>query len=1096
MAEVKPDTDLPDLGPESTSRWRFWPQRWRWRVSIVLGALLALAAGLAWGNRVEIAGNFINDTLAQYELEASYEIEDIGTQRQVITNLVVGDPEFPDLTADRVTLLVSYTYGPPAIGKIVVENPRLYGSFKEGQLSFGSLDTLLFAESEEPAGLPALSLTLVDGRARIDSDYGVIGAKIEGEGQLDDGFAGKLAATAPGLGFDACGVGTASVYGDLTSADGRLSLEGPLRLRELECEGALITAADVGAVLTLSDDFASIEGDLALDASGLGFGNAGLAKLGGEADFLFAFGERSEFSLRHNIGGEQLTLGAARAAVVATEGTLRSSDDFARSEWTGLVMGEDIDLSDSIAEAGLAEARAAGEGTLLGSLLGKLERGLMRGLADGTFAVDASVRTTSDTLRVAIPEARLRSASGDTLLALSRLSYNTASEGQAERLTANILTGGTDLPRINARLQPAGDGEISMRMTMAEYREGENAISFPRLEARRDASGQISFTGIARAQGVLPGGQLQGLELPMEGRYSASSGLAFGTRCLDAKVEGLETNGLVLAPQSLLVCPSDGKPLMAYRDSLEVAAQLSDLSLEGSQGGSPLSVTAANAVLRYPGSSRIEALSASVGSGDNAVEFAADTLEGDFENGLSGRFNGANAALAIVPLDLTDLSGRWSFADNVLTVSESTFTLSDRVPADAIEARFEPLQGEDAVLTLDDGLIRAKAALVNPWSGRRVTDVTIRHDLEAGEGRADISVPGVRFDESFQPEELTPLTKGLIAFVDGEIAGKGLVEWSGEEVTSSGSFSTEGFDFAAAFGPVRGVKGTIEFTDLLSFTTAPTQVATIASVNPGVEALGGRVVYSIKDGTLITVEDGRWPFMGGELILRPVELDYGGGKGQSYIFEMVGLDAATFVTQMELANIGATGKFDGTIPIIFDAQGNGFIRGGLMISRPPGGNVSYIGELTYEDLGAMGNFAFQTLRSLDYNQMSIELNGNLAGEIITNFNIDGVRQGEGASQNFVTRELAKLPIRFKVNVRSENFYTLATIVRGIFDPTVFASAAEVERFVGENIGALQSRQSGEGDPTPAPIPEPVTPSDELQRRNEPLVQPPESEDLP
>ena len=144
----------------------------------------------------------------------------------------------------------------------------------------------------------------------------------------------------------------------------------------------------------------------------------------------------------------------------------------------------------------------------------------------------------------------------------------------------------------------------------------------------------------------------------------------------------------------------------------------------------------------------------------------------------------------------------------------------------------------------------------------------------------------------------------------------------------------------------------------------------------------------------------------------------------------------------------------------------------------------------------MGNFAFQTLRSLDYNQMSIELNGNLAGEIITNFNIDGVRQGEGASRNFVTRELAKLPIRFKVNVRSENFYTLATIVRGIFDPTVFASAAEVERFVGENIGTLQSRQSNQSDPTPAPVPEPDTTSDDLQRRNEPPVQPPESEDLP
>ena len=98
----------------------------------MLGLLLALVACLTWFNRIEIAGEVIDDALAQYELEASYDIEDIGTQRQVITNLVVGDPDLPDLTADRVTLLVSYTYGPPSIGKIVVENPKLYGSFNEG----------------------------------------------------------------------------------------------------------------------------------------------------------------------------------------------------------------------------------------------------------------------------------------------------------------------------------------------------------------------------------------------------------------------------------------------------------------------------------------------------------------------------------------------------------------------------------------------------------------------------------------------------------------------------------------------------------------------------------------------------------------------------------------------------------------------------------------------------------------------------------------------------------------------------------------------------------------------------------------------------
>jgi hypothetical protein len=219
--------------------------------------------------------------------------------------------------------------------------------------------------------------------------------------------------------------------------------------------------------------------------------------------------------------------------------------------------------------------------------------------------------------------------------------------------------------------------------------------------------------------------------------------------------------------------------------------------------------------------------------------------------------------------------------------------------------------------------------------------------------------------------------------------------------------------------------------------------------------------------------------MGGSLVMRPLLMDFSKPEERRYVFEITGLDAAVFVAQMELTNLGATGVFDGTVPIVFDANGNGRIEGGLLIARPPGGNVAYVGELTYENLGAMGNYAFQALRSLDYRQMSVGLNGNLAGEIITNFDFDGVRQGAGTSQNFVTRRLAKLPIRFKVNVRSENFYQLATMIRSIWDVDYLGSPVERGllrtedgRFVPANPaaitlpGAIQPVQPAESESQP------------------------------
>ena len=637
-----------------------------------------------------------------------------------------------------------------------------------------------------------------------------------------------------------------------------------------------------------------------------------------------------------------------------------------------------------------------------------------------------------------------------------------------------------------------------MRATMAEYREGGDAISIPRFELRQDNRGAISFNGMVKADGAIPGGEISGLTLPLEGSWSKARGLAIGRRCAEVKIAGLRAYDFSLKAHAVALCPADGAAIATFADSLRIGALTDDLELLGELAGTPTRITATSAVFRYPGPFRIEAINAVLGPQDNAVRLTASGLEGSFAETVDGRFEGATAALDAVPLDLSDLAGNWAYADGALRIGEGGFTLTERLdPGNGPYARFEPLTARGATLILEGNAIRAQAALRHPGTGSLVTDVSIVHDLSEGRGRAGIAVPGVHFTDGFQPEDLSYLAKGVIAFANGTIEGAGEVVWSPDSVDSSGTFGTDDFDFAAAFGPVRDVSGTITFTDLLGLTTAPSQELRIGSVNTGVEVLDGRIVYAMTGGTQITVEDGRWPFMGGELILRPVTLDYGGKEGQNYIFEIVGLDAATFVAQMELNNLGATGVFDGTIPILFDAGGEGIIAGGMLVSRPPGGNVAYVGELSYEDLGAMGNYAFQTLRSLDYNQMLIELNGNLAGEILTQFKIDGVRQGAGTSQNFITSQLAQLPIRFNINVRSDNFYLLATIVRGLFDPTVFGNPVDQGLFNVEGGQFVPRDARPNSDPIPIPIPPPGStdsPGD-AQRRDEPAVQPSESDEL-
>src|SRR5690606_13294984 len=132
----------------------------------------------------------------------------------------------------------------------------------------------------------------------------------------------------------------------------------------------------------------------------------------------------------------------------------------------------------------------------------------------------------------------------------------------------------------------------------------------------------------------------------------------------------------------------------------------------------------------------------------------------------------------------------------------------------------------------------------------------------------------------------------------------------------------------------------------------------VASINPGIEVYDGEIGIELTNGEVLRMTGGVWPFMGGTLTMRPVTLNIGVSEVRAYILEIVGLEASQFVQRMELENVSATGTFDGIMPLIFDRNGNGRIEGGRLVSRPPGGNVAYVGALTYEDLSPMANIAF------------------------------------------------------------------------------------------------------------------------------------------
>ncbi len=1040
------DVEDPEGSPDGTAGGK---RRWPRRLALGVAVLALLGGSAAWLSRERIAADVIDGYLAEQGVPATYDIVSLTPRQQVIENLVVGDPARPDLTVRRMVIDIGVGWQGPEVRRLRVEGARVFASARGGRFSLGTLDPLVFTGSDAAPRLPALDVSLIDARALVESDYGRIGVRLEGSGRVDSGFVGTLAATAPGIGTGDCRAQMATLYGRLTTLDGAPEFDGPLRLGSLACGGASLAQAAIGTRASLSPDFAAAEADLTLEGGGARLADIAANTLGGTARLGWSQGR---LALGHEIALTGIAAPQGRLARAEAEGTWRGTTTATSGQWEGTLRGSGLAPAQSLA-ASLVKAESGTQGTLLAPLLARTRRSLAAAFEGATFRSEAIIRHKPGAASLVVRQASLSSARGVPVAALSRLNLALGRDG-VSGLTGDILAGGEGLPEINARIAQGERGGWTMRLAMADYAAGANRLAIPRLTLRASPAGRYAFEGLVTASGELPGGAVEGLSLPLEGTWSQASGLALGTACTPLRFGKLALSGLALEGQQVTLCPEGRGPMLAYDSDLSLAARSGAIRLDGTMGESPASLSAGSLVLRYPQPFALEDLAARIGTGESEMRLAAARLTGSLGSETAGRFEGGSARLAAVPLDLGAMAGRWSFTDSTLRLDDAAFTVTDR-PQQG-EARFTPLVADGAALTLADNRLTADALLRHPASGRSVAQVAITHDLGTAAGGARLAVPGIRFDPAFQPEDLSYLAKGVIAFADGTVTGEGRIDWRGDTITSSGAFASDNLDFAAAFGPVRGLKGRVVFTDLLNLTTAPDQRVTIAAINPGVEVLAGTVQFELRDGTVLSLEDARFPLMGGTLLLRPLMMDFGKPEERRYVFEMIGLDAAQFVAQMELTNLSATGIFDGTVPIVFDAEGNGRIEGGVLIARRGGGNIAYIGELTYEDLGTMGNYAFSALRSLDYNQMSVGLGGDLAGEIVTSFNFDGVRQGAGTSQNFLTRRLAKLPIRFRVNVRSENFYELATMVRSFWDAEYLGNLED--RYEVEN-GRLVPRNS-------------------------------------
>ncbi|HEV8406339.1 MAG TPA: YdbH domain-containing protein, partial [Sphingomicrobium sp.] len=933
-------------------------------LAIAILILMVFAIAALWIERRPIATHLLKGEFERRGVQARYHLDRVGFRTQQVSDLVIGDPNHPDLVAKQAIIQMHLKLdGSFKVYRVVARGVRLKGRLVHGRVSWGQIDRLLPPPSNKPFELPDIVLDVADSSVSLATPFGPVGLAVEGNGRLSGGFKGYLAVASPRLVPGRCAAVGLRTNVAVAVVARRPQVEGPVTLDSFVCPASrfYVVAPTFDAKASFNESLTSVDGSGRMAISTLTAGANGLAAFNGGITYK---GPLWNVNGRVTLSAQKSRMATATAERTRLNGAYRLGMRTGSFTLVGDFAAENSTLDpkqlDSITVP-LASAAGTPIGPVTTSIGNAIGQTASRFNAAGeirvvTFPHGGAARITSADVKAGNgARARIGGGSGVTYYWPKSLL----------RVDGVIDMGGGGLPsgRLILR-QPRAGGPLSGIADLAPYSAGGERLALTPIRFGPGPGGSTAMTTTALLDGPFPNGRVAALRLPVQGRLGPGGSFAIGTACAVVSFDYLKISTLQLGPTRLPVCPIG--PAIVYKhegQAVVASARISRPVLNGQLGNSALHLAAVTGQI----SSKqffFNNISMRLGKPAAPILFDAARLNGRFaRSNLSGDFTGGKATIGTVPLLLSDASGSWRYRGNNLSV-EGALTLADADP----NPRFYPLRSSDVHLTIGGDYVRATGSLRRPENGMLVTNVNIEDRLSTNSGRAILDVPGLTFGPDFQPEQLTRLTEGVVALVKGTLSGQGRINWGpGAQVSSTGDFSTSNMDLAAPFGPVTGLNTTMHFTNLLGLETAPHQLATVQSINPGITVENGVITYRLLPHNLVRIERGEWPFMGGRLILHETVLNFGTPSAKRLTFELQGFDAKQFVDSLGFSGIEITGTFDGVLPMIFDESG-GRIVGGRLDSRPPGGEIKYTGT---KPAGMTSGIAFDLFSDIRYKSMIV-----------------------------------------------------------------------------------------------------------------------------
>ncbi|HVL43026.1 MAG TPA: YdbH domain-containing protein, partial [Brevundimonas sp.] len=432
-----------------------------------------------------------------------------------------------------------------------------------------------------------------------------------------------------------------------------------------------------------------------------------------------------------------------------------------------------------------------------------------------------------------------------------------------------------------------------------------------------------------------------------------------------------------------------------------------------------------------------------------------------------GTVRGFRADAPFLALAFRDIQGGFTAIGGPRGITLDTRVESAIVSDATTPLRFNPLAatgsarmtGEDWTGAFDLG--RNGAAL-----GR----LTLAHDGGSGVGGIVVDAPSIVFAEGgLQPGDLSPLAGDFVGSpATGSVAFNGRIDWRADaEGTSSGRLTIPGLDFVSPAGPVKGLRGTVDFINLAPLTAAPGQRLTadrLESVTPLTDI---ELTFGL-DKAAVTIQGGDLAVAGGRVSVEPfaVPLD-----PNQPITGVIVLDKVQLGEVIAGSGFGDKVKLDalvsGRLPFTSTREGGVRITGGSLAAVQPG-RLSIAREaLSGLEAGGGGeavppntiqDLAYQAMENLSFDLLSAEVNSLDEGRIGVLFRIRGrhdppqkqelrISIADFISREFLNRELP-LPSGTGIDLTLDTTLNLNQLVGDL----------------------LELNRARNGQATPAPVP--------------------------